>query len=588
MNSGHPTNPSRPTSTTRQVAPLQLPSAAQLTLPGSKSEANRLLIAAALSGHESTIVGASPSDDVRYLVAGLKTLGFTAKFVNEATGEVRVGPRGDSAPKRGDLFCGNAGTALRFLVSVAAITEGEWTVTGDQHMQKRPIQPLVDAWRALGVDIEADDGRPPVRIRGGAQRGGRVSLDPSLSSQYLSSLLLVGANLEQGLEVTFDGPLASREYAELTCALLARLSVTATLSKDGARVANAQAKPPSKLQVGGDWSGMGVWTCLNHLTGSRITAGNLVTDSGQADEQLATTLETLAGVGDRTINVEAIPDQFLNLVIVAALRTGTTRITGAANVRVKECDRVHVMARELAKLGTNAIEHDDGLTITGGSPLHSACIDPEQDHRVAMAFALAGLVTAGITIEQPECVAKSYPTFWRDLELVRQQHSTVAIVGMRAAGKSTFGKALAQHLGSAFVDTDERFVAEHGDIEAFVAQRGWLEFRQHEEQIVADSLTARGIVATGGGAIESPATRALLRKEATVLWLRADESLLRQRLASGPTRPSLTGEPIQLELAEVLRRRTPQFADVADQVLEASQPIADLVSIVCGATRPAT
>lgn len=558
------------------IVPLSFRSHASLTLPGGKSEANRLLVGAAVSGKRVTIRGASPSDDVRHLVAGLATLGFEARYVDESQGVITVGPRRDDAtssgaPSSGELFCGNAGTAIRFLVSVAATVPGEWVLTGDEHMQKRPIQPLVDAWRQLGVDIEATGGCPPVRVRGGTSRGGHVHVDPTVSSQFVSSLMLVGASLPDGISIEFRGPLASRGYVELTCLTLRRLGVEPVLEASRAEARTWTKPPVDELGVSGDWSGMGVWTCLNHLTGSQVSGNNLLPDSGQSDERLEAIMQPLARAGEQTIDVEPIPDQFLNLAVVAAFRRGTTRLTGAQNVRVKECDRIAVMARELRKLGVDLDEHPDGLTIRGGQPMHGAVIDPESDHRVAMAFALAGLLMPGIEIENAACVAKSYPTFWGDIERVRAQHCPIVLVGMRASGKTTLGRALSDLNGNTFIDTDQRFVEQHGEIAAFVEKHGWPAFRQAEERIVAESLKPATIIATGGGAIESEATRRLLAERAEVLWIRADAAFLKARLARSKHRPSLTGASVTAEVDEVLARRDPLYAGVADRIVEADQ-----------------
>jgi len=553
----------------RAVQPLLYPSVATIAAPGSKSEANRLLVAGALSGATVTISGASPSDDVRYLIQGLKDLGFIAELLDESGGVVRVGPRGSDAPTSGELFCGNAGTALRFLTSVAAVTPGDWIITGDDYMQKRPIQPLVDAWQQLGVDARATDGRPPVRVIGGTCDADRVVIDSSLSSQFLSSLLLVGSRLPDGLQISLPGHVASRGYAQWTCSVLARFGVSASLSQESASVAPSQTPPPTKVEVSGDWSSMGVWSCLNHLIGSRVTANNLASDSGQPDERLAEILALLPESGEVTIAIETIPDQFANLAVIAALRPGTTHLTGAANVRLKECDRVAVMARELRKLEVDLDEHPDGLTIRGGGPWAAANIDPESDHRIAMAFALAGLIKPGIAIQSPDCVSKSYPQFWRDLEHIRTHHRPVVLVGMRATGKTTIGRALAEQTGSAFIDTDEQFVAEHGSIDAFVAANGWPAFRSQEERIVTASLIPGHVIALGGGAVESETVRSLLAEQAVVLWLRANPELLRSRLAGDSQRPSLTGAPIQDEVEDVLARREPLYSAVASRTIDA-------------------
>ncbi|MCB9879446.1 MAG: 3-phosphoshikimate 1-carboxyvinyltransferase [Planctomycetes bacterium] len=565
-------------STPRAVTPLAFPSDATLSMPGSKSDANRLLVAAALSGHPVTVTGASPSDDVRHLVAALATMGYGVRWLDETAGEVAVGPRRSDAPTTGTLFCGNAGTALRFSISVAAITPGEWTIDGDAHMRRRPIQPLVDAWRALGVDAEASNGCPPVRVRGGAPHGDSVRVDARISSQFVSSLLLVAARLPRGLRIDFGGELASRDYALWTAAVLRRFGVEAEVAADHASVRHGYGPAPQRIEVGGDWSSMGVWTCLDLLTGSRVQAPALQRDSGQPDEALGALLAKLRAGDERTLDVDPLPDQFLNLAVTAALVPGTTHLIGAANTRRKECDRVAVMARELRRCGVDLDEHEDGLTVRGGAAWRPTVIDPEADHRIAMAFALAGLCVPGITVGDPDCVAKSYPTFWDDLERVRAQHRPVVLIGMRAAGKTTLGRELAQRLGSTLCDTDEQFVARHGEIGAFVAANGWPAFRKEERQLVAATLQPGTIVATGGGAVEATATQQLLRERAFVVFVDAPLELLRARLA-GSDRPSLTGAPVTDELDAVLARRLPIYRAMADRTVDASLALDAQVSL---------
>jgi 3-phosphoshikimate 1-carboxyvinyltransferase len=563
------------------IEPLRWAADAELTLPGSKSEANRLLVAAALSDRRVRITGATASDDVQHLVRGLATLGFAARFVDMATGTIEIGPRAHAAPTHGELFCGNAGTALRFLVSVAAITPGDWRLTGDAALQQRPIGPLVAAWRQLGVVIDDVDGCPPVHVHGSAAvRGGSVALDASVSSQFVSSLLLVGARLPERLVVRCGGPVASRAYVTLTQRLLARFGVRTAASHDVSfSVHSGYGDVPDAVAVGGDWSAMGVWSCLGHLTGSRITATNLTADSGQADERLAAALGPLAAAGDRTVDVAALPDQFPNLAIVAAHRAGTTTFTGGANLRRKESDRIAVMARGLRQLGVRVVEHDDGLVVHGGRQAAAATIDPAADHRIAIAFALAGLLAPGVTIADPHCVTKSYPGFWRDLATVQQSPRCVVVVGMRGAGKSTFAAALARATGLPQVDTDSLFEQRFRPIAAFVAQYGWHNFRDQEAALVAEAVRPGRIVATGGGSIEHPATQTLLAEHALVLWLDADAATLRARIAADArARPSVTGSPVDQEIDALLARRRPLFERFATHRIDATAPTADQVA----------
>lgn len=571
----------------RSVPMLGWPPAAELVLPGSKSVANRLLVAAVIAASPTRLRGVPASDDVQHLLQGLRTLGHRVDAAREQYdgghgdgATITVTPRTGEAPGIGELFCGNAGTALRFLVSLAAITKGTWTLTGDAAMQRRPIGPLTAAWRQLGVDVRDTNGCPPVHVRSdGPTHGGTVTIDASVSSQFVSSLLLVGSALPKGIEVRFAGDAASREYTQLTCRTLSAFGIHASTDEHGARVRPGRADATHERLVDGDWSGMGVWTCLAHATGAQLTAHNLVRDSGQADEGLGALLAQLPAVGDTTIDVAAMPDQFLNLAVLAAMRPGTTTFVGGANLRVKECDRLAVAARELTKLGADVVERPDGLVVRGGRALHGGVVDPANDHRVAMAFALLGLLSPGIAIADPQCVAKSYPTFWRDLDRVLAARPPLVLVGMRGVGKTTLGRALAARTGAVFVDVDERFVALHGPIAAFVTQHGWPAFRTREAELVAASLQPNTVVATGGGAVTEARTRSLLRERARVLWLEAPVDVLRARLANDAAqRPSLTGAPVLDELAALLAERTPLYAEVANVRVDATLPPAALLA----------
>lgn len=564
------------------VEPLAWAVDAQLDLPGSKSEANRALIAAALSGCEVTIAGATACDDVRHVVAGLATLGYDAKWIDRERGLVHVGPRRSDAPEAGELFCGNAGTALRFLVSVAAITPGEWIVTGDAQMRERPIGPLVDAWRALGVQMTCADGRPPVRVASRSTDSLRpsVRLDPSISSQYVSSLLLVGSRLDGGLELLFDGPCASLEYAQLTCEVLAAFGVDAQVDARGARVGAAvDAIVPAKFDVTGDWSAMGTWSCLNALTASRIEGANLAQDSGQADERLVAYLEQLQGAGDRDLDVSSVPDQFMNLAVVAAAREGRTHFKGAANLRIKECDRVAVTARELRRLGVEVAEHADGLTICGTRHLRPATIDPQGDHRVAMAFALAGSLAPGIQVADPGCVAKSYPAFWPDIERVRASVRCVCVVGMRASGKSTLARALADRTGLPWLDSDVEFERRHGHLPRYVAEYGWGAFRRIEAELVCELTDGPSrVVSVGGGALENERTRAFVAQHTFVVHLDTPMALLRERVAQSlDQRPAISGGDPLDELEALAARRAPHFSAAAHVALDGARPVHELI-----------
>lgn len=563
----------------RLVPQLEWPLDAALTLPGSKSAANRLLVLAALAtaaGQTVQVAGATPSDDVQRLVAGLAGFGYRTGLVADDT--IVVGPRDPNPPTTGQLDCGNAGTALRFLTALAALLPGTWTLDGDANLRRRPIGPLVAALRELGADAEATDGCPPVRVRGGTLRGGRCTLDASASGQFASALLLVGSQLPRGLELQFAGPVASYDYVAWTAALLRERGLCVEL---GPRHARVQPGTPvgGTYRVEGDWSAFGVFACLAFLTGSRITGRNLPQPSHQADARLDTLLAQLAGMGPRTLDVTDLPDQFLNLAAVAALRPGATTFTGGANLRHKESDRIAAMAAGLRALGGAAEERPDGLLVHGGQPLHGGRIDPRADHRVAMAFALLGWFVPGVRIADPDCVAKSYPSFWHDLDALLIQRRCIAVVGMRGAGKSTFARAFAAATGTTCVDLDAQFVQRHGPIAPFVAAHGWPAFRDQESELLAAALRPGIVVATGGGAIEREANRRLLAERALVVWLDGDAALLRARLAGDAARPSLTGAPVGEEVAAVLAQRQPLYTATATVRIPAALPTAEQVAL---------
>lgn len=563
----------------RAIEPLAWSAEATLTMPGSKSEANRLLILAALAGRPVTLRATAPGDDVQHMLRGLAQLGYGVSVSPSSPASITVSPRGANPITTGVLDCGNAGTALRFLTSLAAITPGEWTLTGDPRMQQRPIGPLTAAWRTLGVDIHDANGCPPVRLRGGQPRGGEVCLDASVSSQFASSLMLVGHALPHGLELRWQGSLVSADYAHWTVALLQRHGIRVTLNAAGASIAPGSLDFPADITIPGDWSSMGVWTCLAFLTGSRIQADNLPNDGHQADARLDQLLAQLHGNDPVILDARELPDQFLNLAAVAALRPARTLLRGDANLRTKECDRIAVMARELRKLGTVVSETHDSLQIDGGNRIRDAVIDPANDHRVAMAFALLGLLRPGITIADSYCVTKSYPNFFDDLESLHHNRRCVAVIGMRGAGKSTFAAALAAATGSTWLDTDAEFVRLHGDIGAFVASHGWERFRDLEASILAASLAPGRIVSTGGGAIERTTSRTRLQEHSLVVWLDTPLPLLQQRLAAAPARPSLTGAPVNQELADVLARRLPTYRELANIQIPGSLPTTQQIDL---------
>ncbi|MFN0059818.1 MAG: 3-phosphoshikimate 1-carboxyvinyltransferase [Planctomycetota bacterium] len=572
-----------------RIEPLELPFDFAPHLPGSKSCANRALVLSALANGATTIARIPDADDVRLLLRGLSALGFDVAMPGPTTDGRCVVVQGGLPRQSGAaaIDCGAGGTTLRFLLPLAACVRGDWTFDGDARLRERPIAELVTALRALGAEIDATRDGLPLRIRGGAMRGGSVRLDASKSSQFLSGLMLVAPALAGGLDVHIDGRLASASYVELTRAMLGDFGITVAASAERVTIAETQLASPGRYEIEADWSAAGAWLVLERLAKGRARMAELKPDSRQPDRRLTDALHENVGwncAEDRRIDVSSLPDQLMNLAIYAAHCHGTTRFTGVENLRLKESDRLEVFARGCAAVGIDAVVERDALVVTGPAKLRPARIATARDHRMAMAFAIVGALSPGIEIEDPDCVAKSYPGFFADLERARHSARAIALIGVRLAGKTTLGAALAARLGLRSVDTDAVFVERHGAIAAFVERHGWPRFRGLEEAIVAESLVPQAVVALGGGAVESAATRTRLRSDAICVWVREDLAILRAR-AGQDARPSLTSRGAVDELEEVLARRAPYFRELADIELAPSRALAERVDECVGALR---
>lgn len=574
-----------PSSGIVEPAPLVQPFDAELAMPGSKSHANRAIVVACLLRGTTVLDGATPCDDVAVLVDNLRTLGFSLRWLDRDRGRLWIdgglparAPRHDAARGAAPvvLDCGLAGTALRFLLPVACRVPGEWIVTGNARMQERPIAALVEALRSLGADLDAPSGCPPVRVRGGSLvRGGAVRLDPSASSQFASALLLAGASLEGGVSIELLRPLPSQSYVDLTRRVIADFGGEVSIAGDRVAVERPAGRAPAgDYPIEGDWSAGGAFEVLAALTSSRFRATNLDPASAQGDRRMPELVARLrAAPGDVELDVSDTPDQCMNLAVLAAARRGRTRFLGAGNLRLKESDRLAVLARELGKAGVRVDEHADGVTVHGPARVRPAELDPHGDHRFAFAFAILAATTPGIRIRDPGCVSKSHPRFFADLDGLRAQPRCIAVVGMRAAGKTTFARDLADALGLVTCDTDAEFAREHGDIRHYVTAHGWPAFRACEAAIVARCLRPGRVVALGGGAVETAEVREALRAPhgPLVVWLQETVATLQARISAEPgARPALgAGADAVAEIDSVLAARTPHYESVQHLTLPA-------------------
>ncbi len=561
-----------------RIPALRFPIMGDIVLPGSKSQANRAIVCAALARGKTVIRNATACDDVKVMVQNLQKLGFDLEWIDLDAGTLEVHGGIPTKPGKDTLDCHNAGTTLRFLTSLACLVPGEWTLTGNSHMLRRPIHDLLSALRTLGASIEDTNGGLPITVHGGSVRGGSVSLKADISSQYLTSLLLIAPALTEGISVELSGPLASSGYIELTRRVMSDFGCFVTPKDHGFFVAGSPYHSLVSYEIEGDWSGAGAWLVLEAISGSTFHLTNVSRTSEQSDRHLPGIIATLLKEGDREVSCKDIPDQLMNLSVLAAFRRGTTRFTGARNLRHKECDRLHVISTELKKAGVDITEEEDGVFVRGTWNKHATrskhqrpalTLDPHDDHRMAMCFAILGLFHGSLSLKQADCVQKSYPRFYDDLHRLLSTPKPIAIVGMRGAGKSSLARRFARTLKLAHIDSDHAFVDRHGPIKDYVAKFGWRAFREEEAKIVLECIRPGVVLSCGGGSIESPSVRRALREQTIGVWLHAKKSVLMERLKSGK-RPPLTNLPLTQEVDTLLQERSPHYKEVSKIEIPAS------------------
>lgn len=333
-----------------------------------------------------------------------------------------------------ELFVGNAGTAMRFLTGFLPFVPGRYVLRGDQRMHERPIGHLVDALDAIGAEIEyvEAEGYPPIAIRGRMMRGGMVvPVDGSLSSQFISALMMGGSSVSGGMAIEMRNAV-SLPYVHLTAGILREFGVDVSI--EGNRI---EVRPEtfalSEYRVEGDYSSASYWFALAAATGGTAEVSNLPRTSAQGDRRFLDLLEQMGAHVERdetsvtvrggsltggTFDMNDIPDIVPTLAAIAPLASSPVEIVNVANLRVKESDRISVLTGELRKLGVTVEERPEGLLIMPGWNEEAATIDPHDDHRMAMAFAVAGAARGNVTIENERVVSKSYPRFWRELEAI--------------------------------------------------------------------------------------------------------------------------------------------------------------------------
>lgn len=574
-------------STVVHPRPINQP-AVTLSPPGSKSISNRALVLAALGQGTCRLTGLLHSDDTQVMLTALTKLG-AATFEWENNGDTLVvhGNGGRMFIPDSELYLGNAGTAARFLTTVSVLVPpssipGQKTIlTGNARMKQRPIAPLVDALTANGSELKYMEGQGclPLEVTPFSHglAGGEIQLAASISSQYVSSILLCApyATKEPVTLVLTGGQVISQPYIDMTIAMMKSFGVNVeVLPNNTYRIPQGHYVNPAAYLVEADASSATYPLAIAAITGTTCTVPNIGSASLQGDAGFAVnvlrpmgcivvqteTSTTVTGPAIGTlkplahIDMETMTDAFLTASVLAAVTQPTTpgaenitRISGIANQRVKECNRIAAMMHELGKFGVTTSETPDGIIVHGHD---IASLSPPKDgvkcyddHRVAMSFSvLATVVPGGTIIREKKCVEKTWPTWWDDLESklgVRitdadlgapsdhhdyevkssssrksaspKNDATIVVIGMRGAGKTSMGRFAARTLKRPFEDVDQYFEKTLSTtIPEFIKEHGWSAFREQEAKMLTELLAkypTKHVISCGGGIVETSSSR---------------------------------------------------------------------------------
>ena len=418
---------------------------ATIAPPGSKSLTNRALVLAALARSSSTLSNLLIADDTKVMLDALQSLGFDL-VVDTTARTVRLnGSAGKIPAAAAELFCGNSGTTIRFLAALCSLGRGIYTLDGIARMRQRPIRELVELLRSLGVKVDyaALDGFPPIRIESTGLAGGPFDYGAAASSQFLSAVLMVSPYAEAEAVCTFTGPQTSWPYVTMTTRLMDLFGITPELRRDPNTGEPHQMFVPQGEYIGRDYAiEPDASNAAYFLAAAAVSPGSVVTIPGLGTHSLqgdVGVVEVLKKMGARvtlsrdSVTVEGtetfvgvdvdllgMPDQAQTLGVAALFARGTTTLRGLHTLKLKETDRLAALSTELQKFGaTVETIEDHTLRITPPAELSPARVDTYDDHRMAMSFAVAGTRVPGVVIVDPQCVNKTYPSFFNDLESLR-------------------------------------------------------------------------------------------------------------------------------------------------------------------------
>jgi 3-phosphoshikimate 1-carboxyvinyltransferase len=400
--------------------------------PPSKAHTLRALIISSLSAVETTIYNPLLGEDQRNVIECLKRLGV--KIEQQGNKLTIAGTGGKYTPIKDELNVGESGVGMNFLTSAANLADKPVVITGNKRITERPIREVVEGLRQLGCKIEylGKEGFPPIKVYGGGIKGGTAQISGRKSSQYFSSIVISSPYAENKVTLKCVDEMTEKPYFDISLQMMAEFGVKAKNNNYKQIEIPKGRYSAREITIEGDYSSASFFFLAGAICKAKVTVKGLRADTKQGDKAFLTLIEKMGCEVSETNegtciqggklaaikqDMSNLPDLVPPLAIAAAFGKGESRLTNIGHLRDKECDRLAVISSELIKMGAAAECDESSLIIKGSGKIHGARIDPHNDHRIAMSFAVAGLVTSDQTIEDEMCVAKSFPDFWEKFEV---------------------------------------------------------------------------------------------------------------------------------------------------------------------------
>ena len=400
----------------------------KITCPPNKSYTHRAIFLAALSDGKSIVKKILRSNDTIATINACRGFGVD---VEELENNVTIDNTIDETVQNSMINAENSGTTIRIGIAIAALSGGNTTLTGDESLRKRPMQPILDALQTMGVETESDDGKPPIHVNGKIQ-GKEISINGDISSQFISALLIIAPRLPEGLIINVEGDLVSKPYVDLTIAIMKKFGVEVKIEEKYKKyIILHQMYKSTTFSIPSDFSNLALLLSANVLLGDGLNIEISLDDMPQGDEAIVDILERLGvnvtleddiittkspiSLNGGKFDLSDTPDLLPAIAILALKSEKPIEIFNVKHARYKETDRIAIISRELKKIGLDVEEKDDGMILRKSLELHPAELNSENDHRLFMAFSIAGMFVGECTVSDPDSVKVSYPEFISDL-----------------------------------------------------------------------------------------------------------------------------------------------------------------------------